>query len=98
LVTDGFYSYVRHPAYTGILLITVGLSFSHLTKGNWPTECGPLIIPFSGFMIGTSWFLWTLAVGLSRVDAEDKQLRKMFPEEFDAWAASVPWWFLPGLL
>ncbi|KAJ7109487.1 hypothetical protein C8R44DRAFT_289465 [Mycena epipterygia] len=99
LVTDrGFYRYVRHPSYTGSLLITAGLSLSHLTKGNWPTECGPLIIPFSGFIIGVSWFLWTFAVGLSRVDAEDKQMRKMFPQEWDAWAANVPWWFLPGLL
>ncbi|KAJ7172370.1 hypothetical protein C8R46DRAFT_894854 [Mycena filopes] len=99
LVTDrGFYRYVRHPAYTGSLLITAGLSLSHMTKGNWTTECGPLLIPFSGFIIGSSWFLWTLAVGLSRVTAEDKELRKMFPQEWDAWAANVPWWFLPGLI
>ncbi|KAF8212127.1 hypothetical protein K438DRAFT_1902945 [Mycena galopus ATCC 62051] len=99
LITDrGFYKFVRHPAYTGSLLITAGLSLSHMTKGNWPTECGPLLIPFSGFIIGTIWFLWTLAVGLSRVDAEDKQMRKLFPQEWDAWAANVQWWFLPGLI
>ncbi|KAJ7046900.1 hypothetical protein C8F04DRAFT_1062108 [Mycena alexandri] len=99
LVTDrGFYRYVRHPAYTGSLLITAGLSLSHMTKGNWSTECGPLLIPCSGFIIGSSWFLWTLAVGLSRVDAEDKEMRKLFPQEWDAWAFNVPWWFLPGLI
>ncbi|KAJ7271883.1 hypothetical protein B0H12DRAFT_1008266 [Mycena haematopus] len=99
LITDrGFYKYVRHPAYTGSLLITAGLSLSHMTKGNWPTECGPLLIPFSGFTIGTMWFLWTFAVGLSRVDAEDKQMRKLFPQEWDTWAANVYWWFIPGLI
>ncbi|KAJ7905614.1 hypothetical protein B0H14DRAFT_17572 [Mycena olivaceomarginata] len=99
LITDrGFYRYVRHPAYTGSLLITAGLSLSHMTKGNWSTECGPLLIPGSGLIIGSSWCLWTLAVGLSRVDAEDKQMRKLFPQEWDAWAANVPWWFLPGLI
>ncbi|KAJ7774943.1 hypothetical protein B0H16DRAFT_1303911 [Mycena metata] len=99
LVTDqGFYRYVRHPAYTGSLLITAGLSLSHMTRGNWSTECGPLLIPFSGFIIGSSWFLWTLAVGLSRVDAEDKEMRKLSPQEWDAWARDVPWWFLPGLI
>ncbi|KAK7020530.1 protein-S-isoprenylcysteine O-methyltransferase [Favolaschia claudopus] len=97
LITDGLYNYVRHPAYTGSLLITAGLALTHMSKGNWPTECGPLLLPASGFIIGTSWFLWTLAVGLSRVEAEDKQLRKMFPE-WDAWAARVRWWFLPGLI
>ncbi|KAJ6623548.1 hypothetical protein B0H10DRAFT_1786420 [Mycena sp. CBHHK59/15] len=99
LITDrGFYRYVRHPSYTGSLLITAGLSLSHLSKGSWPTECGPLLIPGSGFVIGLSWFAWTLAVGLSRAEAEDKQMRKMFPQEWDAWAANVPWWFLPGLI
>ncbi|KAJ7709801.1 hypothetical protein B0H17DRAFT_915497 [Mycena rosella] len=98
LITSGFYSYVRHPAYTGSLLITAGLSLSNLTNGNWSTECGPLLIPYSGFIIGASWFLWTLAVGLSRVDAEDKQMHKLFPQEWERWAANVPWWFIPGLI
>ncbi|KAJ7751808.1 hypothetical protein DFH07DRAFT_745298 [Mycena maculata] len=98
LITDGFYGHVRHPAYTGSLLMTAGLSFTHLTRGNWATECGPLMVPFLGPMIGTFWFLWTLAVGLSRVNAEDAQMRKMFPQEFEAWAAKVPWCFLPGLI
>ncbi|KAJ7219378.1 hypothetical protein GGX14DRAFT_591839, partial [Mycena pura] len=98
LVTDGFYRYVRHPAYTGSLLITAGLSLSHMSDGNWPTECGPLLLSGTGVILGTTWFLWTLAVGLSRVNAEDKQLRKMFPHEWDAWAATVPWWFLPGVI
>ncbi|KAJ6596995.1 hypothetical protein DFH09DRAFT_1071942 [Mycena vulgaris] len=83
LITDGFYRYVRHPAYTGSLLITAGLSLSHLTKGNWSTECGPLLIPYSGPIVGMSWFLWTFAVGLSRVEAEDKQMRKLFPQEWE---------------
>ncbi|KAF7338215.1 Protein-S-isoprenylcysteine O-methyltransferase [Mycena venus] len=99
LITDrGFYRYVRHPAYTGSLLITAGLCLSHMTKSNWATECGPLLIPGSGFIIGATWFSWTLAVGFSRVNAEDKQMRKLFPQEWDAWAANVPWWFLPGLI
>ncbi|KAJ7685295.1 hypothetical protein DFH06DRAFT_1028839 [Mycena polygramma] len=98
LITDGFYQYVRHPAYTGSLLITAGLCLTHMTYGNWPTECGPLLVPFSGLVVGVLWFSWTLAVGLSRVTAEDKQMRKLFPREWDAWAANVPWWFLPGLI
>ncbi|KAF9047901.1 hypothetical protein BJ165DRAFT_1126645 [Panaeolus papilionaceus] len=53
LVTTRFYAYVRHPAYTGSMLLVMGLAFSHLTQGSWLTECGPLRIgsPFSAVVV-----------------------------------------------
>ncbi|KAF7304778.1 Protein-S-isoprenylcysteine O-methyltransferase [Mycena kentingensis (nom. inval.)] len=98
LVTDGFYSRVRHPAYTGSLMITLGLVLTTMSRHNWATECGPLMVPLSGPVFGATWFMYTLAVGLNRVVAEDAQLRKMFPEEWAVWANTVHWWFLPGVL
>jgi len=98
LITDRFYAYVRHPAYTGSLLIVAGLAFSHLTGGSWLTECGPLTASGSALVVWAAWWSWTLAVGFSRADAEDKQMKKLFNEEWDSWAASVPWWFFPGLI
>lgn len=38
LITRRFYGYVRHPSYTGSMLLVAGLTFSHLTKGSWLTE------------------------------------------------------------
>lgn len=69
-----------------------------MTHGSWLTECGPLLLPGSGTLLGVAWWIWTLWVGLSRAAAEDKQMRKLFPAEWDTYAVSVPWWFLPGVL
>ncbi|KAJ7909817.1 hypothetical protein B0H13DRAFT_2233008 [Mycena leptocephala] len=99
LVTSGLYAYVRHPAYTGSLTIIAGLAFSHLSPGSWLWEAGPLhLAPWSGPLIGAVWWLWTLGIGLSRVEAEDKQMRALFPEEWDVYAARAPCWFIPGVV
>lgn len=97
LVTTRFYAYVRHPAYTGSLLLVFGLAFSHLTPGAWMTACGPLRGRTAG-AVWAAWWLWTWCVGISRADAEDKQMRQRFGKEWEAWASAVQWWFLPGLI
>ncbi|KAF9495908.1 hypothetical protein BDN71DRAFT_806382 [Pleurotus eryngii] len=98
LVTTRFYAHVRHPAYTGSMLLVAGLACSHLSRGSWLTECGPLYAPGSAIVVWAAWWIWTLAVGISRADAEDKQMKKLFQTEWEEYAANVPWWFLPGLI
>ncbi|KAK2459460.1 hypothetical protein APHAL10511_008520 [Amanita phalloides] len=98
LVTKRFYAYVRHPAYTGSLLLIAGIAFSHLTDGAWLTECGPLRVPGLAFVVWALWWAWTLSVGISRAIAEDGQMRKLFQDEWDRYAANVHWWFFPGIL
>ncbi|KAJ7759779.1 hypothetical protein DFH07DRAFT_918886 [Mycena maculata] len=99
LITSGLYRYVRHPAYTGSLMIIAGLAFSHLSPGSWLWECGPLhLAPCSGPIIGAVWWVWTLGIGLSRVEAEDKQMRALFPDEWDAYAEATPYWFIPWVV
>ncbi|KAF5393161.1 hypothetical protein D9757_001177 [Collybiopsis confluens] len=98
LITTSFYSYVRHPAYTGSMLLIAGLTFSHLTKGSWLTECGPLKSSTGALVVWMLWWTWTLACGISRAEAEDRQMQKMFPEEWDKYAENVAWWFFPGLI
>ena len=98
LVTSRFYAYVRHPAYTGSILIVAGLAFSHFTAGSWLTTCGPLRIPGTAVVIWTLWWAWTLCVGFSRAEAEDRQMHKLFKAEWEAYATRVPWWFFPGLI
>ncbi|KAJ4467021.1 hypothetical protein J3R30DRAFT_2087595 [Lentinula aciculospora] len=97
LVTTSFYGYVRHPAYTGSMLLVAGIAFSHLTEGSWLTECGPLRSNGSALIVWAAWWVWTLAVGVSRAEAEDKQMQKMFPGEWERYAENVAWWFFPGL-
>ncbi|KAJ7075515.1 hypothetical protein B0H15DRAFT_1010591 [Mycena belliarum] len=99
LVTSGPYRFVRHPAYTGTLTMIAGLAFSHLSPGSWLWECLPLHrSPVIAVVLGVVWWLWMLGVGLSRVKAEDAQMRKLFPEEWVAYAKTVPWWFIPHVV
>ncbi|KAJ7078797.1 hypothetical protein C8R44DRAFT_654374 [Mycena epipterygia] len=99
LITTGLYRYVRHPAYTGSLTIVAGLAFSHLSPGSWLWECGPLhSVPFMGPLVGAVWWVWTLGIGLSRVETEDKAMRELFPSEWEAYAERTPCWFIPGVV
>ena len=96
LVTSGSYSHVRHPAYTGSILIVIGIALSHLTAGSLLVECSALGSMGSALLWG-AWWTWTLSVGISRAMAEDKELQKMFGSEWDAYAATTKFWFFPGL-
>ena len=49
-------------------------------------------------VVWASWWAWTFCVGISRADAEDRQMRRLFKEEWDAYAAAVHWWFFPGII
>ncbi|KAJ7868342.1 hypothetical protein B0H14DRAFT_3585164 [Mycena olivaceomarginata] len=99
LITSGLYAKVRHPAYTGSLIIIAGLAFSQLSPGSCLWELGPLhLAPWSGPLIGAIWWLWMLGIGLNRAKSEDRQMRALFTEEWDAYAARVPYWFIPGVI
>ncbi|KAI0632517.1 hypothetical protein C8Q77DRAFT_930186 [Trametes polyzona] len=103
LVTSGPYAFVRHPAYSGSLLILAGLGFADLSSGGWIAECvsagarrgsGALPWAWAAFAV---WYAWWLAVGVRRARMEDAALRKEFGREWDEYARRVPWWFVPGL-
>ncbi|KAF7312891.1 Protein-S-isoprenylcysteine O-methyltransferase [Mycena kentingensis (nom. inval.)] len=90
LITDGVYSVVRHPSYSGALLVGVGVALCTLTPGAWAVECTPL---GDGRALAA---LWCAAVPLAmfglhtRMNKEDAMLRERFPDEWDAWAKRVP--------
>lgn len=96
LVTSGSYGYVRHPSYTGSMLIVGGLAISHLTTGSLAVECS-MLGPIGSLLLCAAWWTWTLSVGVSRAIAEDKELQKLFGPEWDAYAATTKFWFVPGL-
>lgn len=113
LITSRFYSYVRHPSYTGSLMVVAGLIMTHLTAGSWLCEVGPLAVAAHGLnhlfatnlkgalvaaVVATLWWIWTFSVGVSRARAEDAQMLKVFGQEWEQWAAEVAWWFFPGII
>ncbi|KAJ7813364.1 hypothetical protein B0H14DRAFT_2854018 [Mycena olivaceomarginata] len=70
-----------------------------LCKSSCLWELGPLhLAPWSGPLIGAIWWLWMLGIGLNRAKSEDRQMRALFTEEWDAYAARVPYWFIPGVI
>ena len=96
LVTSGSYGYVRHPSYTGSMLIVAGLALSHLTAGSLAVECS-ILGSVGSLLLCAAWWSWTLSVGVSRAIAEDQELQKMFGPEWDVYAATTKFWFVPGL-
>jgi protein-S-isoprenylcysteine O-methyltransferase Ste14 len=101
LVTTFPYNIVRHPAYLGSLCLTAGLTFTGLTSGSWILECG---VPHTavGYWVvvltGLVWWTFTAGVGWTRSIAEDEQMKKQFPGEWEVYAKRVRYWFVPGLI
>jgi protein-S-isoprenylcysteine O-methyltransferase Ste14 len=98
LVTSRFYAHVRHPSYTGAILIVLGLTFSHLSRGSWLTTCGALRIPGVAVLVWALWWVWVLCVVAGRAEAEDEMMMKLFDEQWEQYAAQVPWKIFPGVI
>ncbi|KAI0324018.1 hypothetical protein GY45DRAFT_1263655 [Cubamyces sp. BRFM 1775] len=112
LVTSGPYHIVRHPAYTGSLLILAGLGLADLSPGGWMAECVSAGATRSNFGVGLAastsmlwawgvfavWYAWWLAVGVRRARMEDSALRQAFGKEWIDYAHRVRYWFFPGVL
>ncbi|KAG6331752.1 hypothetical protein ID866_7338 [Astraeus odoratus] len=96
LVTSGPYGYVRHPAYTGSMLLIVGITFSHLTRGSLLVDC--LLGKVGATLLWAGWWIWAMAVAHSRASAEDKELQKRLGSEWNMYAANVSYCFVPCLL
>ena len=47
VITGGPYRYVRHPSYTALLLILVGIGLSY---GNWLSLAALTVVPLAGFI------------------------------------------------
>jgi protein-S-isoprenylcysteine O-methyltransferase Ste14 len=47
VITNGPYRFVRHPSYTGLLLIIAGIGFNY---GNWLSLASLVLFPLIGFI------------------------------------------------
>ncbi|EMD33538.1 hypothetical protein CERSUDRAFT_118110 [Gelatoporia subvermispora B] len=99
LVTEGPYSWVRHPSYTAHIIVSLGTFICHSCPGSWVRESGVLSTPL-GKALAYGWTAWTayLLIRLcSRPPQEDRLLQKEFGEEWDHWADQVPCRLFPGI-
>jgi protein-S-isoprenylcysteine O-methyltransferase Ste14 len=80
LINTGAYSVVRHPQFTGIIIITIGLTVMVLTLGgNQPQIIGLWLIQILGY------------IGIARY--EETHLLKRFGESFRKYKRDVPFMF-----
>ncbi|EMD37989.1 hypothetical protein CERSUDRAFT_104628 [Gelatoporia subvermispora B] len=97
LVTTGPYAVVRHPSYTGLLMMGIGNVLGLFGAGSWWRECG-LWATSLGKTVAVQWAAeWLIAPALIvwRVRVEDEVLRKEFREQWDAWAQKTQYRLIP---
>jgi protein-S-isoprenylcysteine O-methyltransferase Ste14 len=99
LVTSGPYAFVRHPSYTGALLMTAGWSAANAVRGSWVRESG-VLDHWEGMTASAIWvvLLVILTYGfVRRIDVEDAALKDGFGEQWEQWAARVRYRLIPQL-
>ncbi|KAI0780936.1 hypothetical protein BD413DRAFT_464582 [Trametes elegans] len=97
LVTSGPYSIVRHPSYSGWVVLVIGQALALLSPGSFYAESGALHTvagkTAAGAVVGYLGFI--TYVLCSRIRKEDEVLQREFGEEWNAWAKKTPYRLIP---
>jgi protein-S-isoprenylcysteine O-methyltransferase Ste14 len=100
LIVSGPYAVVRHPSYSGLLMLLIGWFPWQMSKGSWVIESGlwDMTLGRSLVMINIALiFMGAFQVVLVRTPKEDAALRKHFGAKWDKWAKDVPYAVIPGI-
>ncbi|KAI9064433.1 hypothetical protein FKP32DRAFT_1570163 [Trametes sanguinea] len=97
LITTGPYSFVRHPSYTGFLLLAIGNAISLLGPGSLSAENGLLDSRPGRTALGIVFgYLSFVAYSLChRIPKEDEVLSREFGEQWQVWARKAPYKLIP---
>ncbi|KAG2359971.1 hypothetical protein BDR07DRAFT_1291038 [Suillus spraguei] len=99
IVTNGPYSIVRHPSYTGFLLQYIGILITHGSEGSWMRQSGFIQLPYIKILLGIVFLVLTSGVLMTfdRSSSEDKMLQRAMGEDWENWAKKVKYRLLPGV-
>ena len=100
LIVSGPYSIVRHPSYTGMILLSVGWFPWHLGKGSWIMESGLWNTTLGRLLVAiyvSALHILLVIFVLPRMSKEDAALRNKFGKGWDDWARRVPYSIFPGI-
>lgn len=85
LVSTGPYAFVRHPSYTGLLMIMWGEVVVPFSTGSW-FGCSQHIMGKIYIVVLTAPVLLVTYLCTMRCRSEDQILREQFGKEWDTWA------------
>jgi protein-S-isoprenylcysteine O-methyltransferase Ste14 len=98
LITSGPYAVVRHPSYTGLIMVIFGYSLCHLSSGSWLRECSGLSLDGTvGKVLVSMWAIsgvFSVSVTVARTYKEDTMLKNEF-SDWDQWARQVRFKLIP---
>ncbi|THH16262.1 hypothetical protein EW146_g4344 [Bondarzewia mesenterica] len=99
LITDGPYAFVRHPAYTGLILLMMSEAMIQWSQGSWLRECGWLntVLGKSYFTLSVGIMILTAATVVRRTMTEDKFMKDRFGDEWMQWEKKTPKRLIPGI-
>jgi protein-S-isoprenylcysteine O-methyltransferase Ste14 len=114
LVTRGPYRFVRHPGYSGYIILGSGYIMYFFSPGGVASECllnprdvhtshlfTAILVKYVGLMYGFVIILWFVDVNIflvRRSYEEDELMKKQFGKEWIDWSRKVKWRVLPYIL
>jgi protein-S-isoprenylcysteine O-methyltransferase Ste14 len=99
IITSGPYAVVRHPAYAGGAIMSIGTVILYGSSTALLRRSGVINIP-GVKMVAFAWMAWrTLALSsyLGRINQEDKVLKSIAKDEWESWAKVVRYKLIPGI-